>query len=86
MRIGFAFHTDPQNAAAPRLPAEDGTFLYDLSDSAVQEQLRVLGMSFVQWDVTFDGQFQRSSLDAPPAFGPTTPRPELRWLRLPFRF
>ncbi|MCB9877400.1 MAG: hypothetical protein H6835_07340 [Planctomycetes bacterium] len=86
VRIGFAFHTDPQNAAAPRLPAEDGTFLYDLYDPATQEAVRALGAQFVQWDITFDTAFRRSPADVPPALNPETPRPELHFLRLPFRF
>jgi len=86
VRIGFAFHKDPANLAAPRYPATAGTFAYDLSDPAVQEAVRSQGLTFVQWDLTFDGQFKSNAADSPPTFGPTTPRPELHWLRLPFRF
>jgi len=71
---------------APRYPAAADTFAYDLSDPTVQETIRTQGLTFVQWDVTFDGQFKSVAGDVPPAFGPNTPRPELQWLRLPFRF
>jgi hypothetical protein len=86
IRFGFAFHQDPQKASALRYPATPGTFAYDLSDPAVQESIRALGASFVQWDILFDSGFQSSTQDAPPSLNPETPRPELRFLRLPFRF
>ena len=86
VRIGFAFHDNPKDNLATRFPAQPGTFVYNLDDPAVQEQVRALGLTFVQWDVVFDGQFKSVGGDVPPAFGPTTPRPELQWLRLPYRF
>ncbi|MCK5943526.1 MAG: hypothetical protein KAI24_16205, partial [Planctomycetes bacterium] len=86
IRFGFAFHQNPQDPNAQRLPATPGTFLYDLSDPAVQEQVRQLGASFVQWDLLFDTQFRAAAADTPPGLNPETPRPELRFLRLPFRF
>jgi hypothetical protein len=86
VRIGFAFHQDPANAAATRYPAADGTYVYDLSDPAVQEAVRLLGASFVQFDVLFDCNFKSVPADAPPALSPSSPRPELHFLRLPFRF
>jgi hypothetical protein len=86
VRIGFAFHKDPADPMAERYPATPDTFTYDLANPSVQEFIRTRGLTFVQWDVTFNGQFQRTASDTPPAFGPTTPRPELHWLRLPFRF
>ncbi|MBL9079832.1 MAG: hypothetical protein JNL08_20205 [Planctomycetes bacterium] len=89
VRIGFAFHDNPKSSQATRVPAlvpgQPETFLYDLSDPAVQEQIRALGLTFVQWDVVFDGAFKPGSAN-PPEFGPSSPRPELHWLRLPFRF
>ena len=86
IKFGFAFHQNPQDPQAERFPAAPGTFLYDLSDPAVQEQIRQLGASFVQWDLLFDTQFKSHPSDAPTGLTPETPRPELRFLRLPFRF
>ncbi|MFK7742941.1 MAG: Ig-like domain-containing protein [Planctomycetota bacterium] len=84
VRIGFAFHTDPQQSTG-RYP-EDGSFLFDLNDPAVQEEVRSRNMPFVQWDILFDSAFRSTGLDEPPALNPESPRPELRFLRLPFRF
>ncbi|HEU4417991.1 MAG TPA: hypothetical protein VFT55_03575, partial [Planctomycetota bacterium] len=91
VRIGFAFHQDPANPAAPRWPAAPNTFEYNLADPAVQESIRTLGganggAAFVQYDLLFDLRFKVLSLDEPPALAPTTQRPELHFLRLPFRF
>jgi len=86
VRFGFAFHSDPQDANAPRYPATPGTFVYDLGDPAVQEAVRAIGANFVQWDIMFSTAFQTSAQDGPPDLNPETPRPELRFLRLPFRF
>jgi hypothetical protein len=86
VKFGFAFHQDPQNSSAARYPAAPGTFAYDLTDPAVQEAVRALGASFVQWDILFDTAFKTVSQDVPPSLNPETPRPELRFLRLPFRF
>jgi hypothetical protein len=88
VRIGFAFHQNPDQAAsgAVRFPAGDG-FAYNLTDPAVQEQIRALGASFVQWDVQFNSAYKASAGDVNPRpFGPNSPRPELQFLRLPFRF
>jgi hypothetical protein len=84
VRFGFAFHTNPQDATAPRYPASG--FAYDLSNPLVQEEIRALGASFVQWDVLFDTAFKATAQDGPPDLNPETPRPELQFLRLPFRF
>ncbi len=86
VRIGFAFHQDPGSATAQRFPAAAGSFLYNLADPAVQEQIRALHMPFVQWDILFDNAFQSMPADAPPALTPDTARPELHFLRLPYRF
>lgn len=86
VRIGFAFHTDPSSASAPRYPVGAGTFTYDLADPAVQETIRALGATFVQWDVLFDTAFQSLAGDQPLPLRPDTPRPELRFLRVPVRF
>ena len=85
IRFGFAFHTNPQDSNAPRYPA-DGSYAYDLTDPVVQENIRSIGASFVQWDILFDTAFQTSPQDGPPDLNPETPRPEVRFLRMPFRF
>lgn len=88
VRIGFAFHQNPDQAAsgATRYPAGDG-FAYNLTDPAVQEQIRALGASFVQWDVQFNCAYKASAADVNPRpFGPSSPRPEMQFLRLPYRF
>jgi len=86
VRFGFAFHQNPQDPTAQRFPATEGTYVYDLTDPAVAEQIRALGANFVQWDLLFDTRFQSASTDSPPGLTPETPRPELHFLRLPFRF
>ncbi len=86
VRIGFAFHQDPANPSAQRYPAQQGSYVYDLSDPAVQETIRQLHARFVQWDVFFDCNFKSQPSDLPPAFGPGSPLPEVHFLRLPFRF
>lgn len=87
VRIGFAFHQDPTKPTAQRFPSAPDTFAYDLSIEQVQQTLRLLGAGYVQWDILFDGEFRVDPInDNPPAFGPATPRPELHFLRLPFRF
>ena len=65
---------------------DEFTYVYDLTDPAVQEQIRQLGANFVQWDLLFDTRFQSVVSDTPPDLNPETPRPELHYLRLPFRF
>lgn len=86
VRIGFAFHQNPANGAALRYPPAANTFTYELSDPAVQEAIRLQDMPFVQWDVVFDRAFRRGPADPPPALSPDTPRPELHFLRLPYRY
>ncbi len=86
VRIGFAFHQDPSDPLAQRFPVDPTDFVYNLADPAVQEQIRSLGASYVQWDVLFDTSFAPNSSATPPSFGPSSPRPALRYLRLPFRF
>ncbi|MEQ1633121.1 MAG: hypothetical protein ABL997_12160, partial [Planctomycetota bacterium] len=88
VRIGFAFHQnpDPTVTTAVRYPTGDA-FAYNLTDPAVQEQIRALGAAFVQYDVQFNSTYQSETTDVNPRpFGPNSPRPELQFLRLPFRF
>ncbi|MBL8725355.1 MAG: Ig-like domain-containing protein [Planctomycetes bacterium] len=86
LRLGFAFHRNPANSSAPRLPSTEGTYLYDLSDPVVQESIRQLGAAFVQVDILFDCAFRSVSGDVPTSLSPTTPRPKLEFLTIPFRF
>lgn len=86
VRIGFAFHQDPSDPLAQRFPAGANQFCYDLTDPAVQETVRLLGAAFVQWDVLFDTAFKAAPADTPPVLSPDTPRPQVEFLRLPFRF
>lgn len=89
VRIGFAFHVDPANPGAARWPAGANTFEYNLADPGVQESIRTLGgigAAFVQYDLLFDLRFKSLEGDGPPVLSPDTQRPELHFLRLPFRF
>jgi hypothetical protein len=86
VKIGFAFHQDPSNSAAQRYPSDPTQFEYDLGSTSVQEAIRVLGMSYVQWDILFDISFNQTRVGGVPIFGPSSPRPELHFLRIPFRF
>ncbi len=86
VRIGFAFHQDPASSTATRYPSAAGTYVYDMSDPAVQEAVRLLGAAYVQFDILFDTTYKNVTGDNPPALSPSSPRPELHFLRLPFRF
>jgi hypothetical protein len=84
VRIGFAFHREP-NAADPlagRYPT-DG-FVHDLADPALGTWLVQNRPRFVMWDVLFDMAHDSGTGPASPQ--PFAPRLELRELRLPFRF
>ena len=86
VRIGFAFHQNPASATAQRFPAAAGTYVYNLADPVVQEQIRALHAPFVQWDIQFDMAFKAAPTDTPPPLAPDSPRPELHFQRLPYRF
>jgi hypothetical protein len=84
IRIGFAFHQDPQ-AATGRFPADEQQFLHNLNDQAFLDWIATNGAPrYVQWDVLFDLTYENNSV--PPSLNPNSPRPELHFLRLPFRF
>jgi hypothetical protein len=89
VRIGFAFHRDPDpaNILNGRFPStSENDFVFDLNSSALQAWIATNGAPrYVQWDVLFDMQF-KPGISQPPSLNPTTPRPELHFLRLPFRF
>jgi hypothetical protein len=87
LRIGFAFHNNPQDGLGGRFPTKEQDWLYDLDDPVFVEwisQQPPLGRNrhprYVQWDVIFDIDRTGQGLK------PSTPRPELHFLRLPFRF
>jgi hypothetical protein len=86
VRIGFAFHRDPGGAqASQRFPQGEGEFFYDWSDQDLADYLDAGAPRYVMWDVTFDLQF-RPGAAQPPFLTPGQELPELRFLRLPFRF
>ncbi|MBL8737920.1 MAG: hypothetical protein JNL12_15915 [Planctomycetes bacterium] len=94
VRIGFALHHDPKLTAG-RFPTSQQDFLYDFNSPAFLAWLNNTNPNvnplpgvmprYIQWDVTFDMAYQP---DSSPANGltPATPRPELQFLRVPFRF
>ncbi|MBL9076678.1 MAG: hypothetical protein JNL08_04190 [Planctomycetes bacterium] len=84
VRIGFAFHQDPKNTTN-RFPADAQQFLYDLQDTGFTQWVAANGAPrYVQYDVTFDLRYENNSQGQ--ALTADTPRPELHFLRLPFRF
>jgi hypothetical protein len=92
VRIGFAFHQDATKAKVSgddplRFPQRVGTFTYDLESPAAREALRKLKAPFVQWDLLFNSRFAEepgNTSEFP--FTPQTPRSEIRFLRIPYRF
>lgn len=89
LQIGFAFHKDPAQATG-RFPTNPQAYVHDvdglLADPAFQAYVATNGMPrYVQWDVTFDLTYSVNG-SIPPSLNPNTPRPELHFLRLPFRF
>ncbi|MFN9706569.1 MAG: Ig-like domain-containing protein [Planctomycetota bacterium] len=89
VRIGFAFHQNPNptNILNGRFPSDsENNFISNLEDPAFLAWVNANGAPrYVQWDLLFDMAF-KPTLSQPPSLTPTTPRPELRFLRLPFRF
>ncbi|MBL9080012.1 MAG: hypothetical protein JNL08_21145 [Planctomycetes bacterium] len=84
VRIGFAFHrgaAPPRTSGfdADRYPNEVGRFLFDLTDPAVQADLRAFGPRALQWEVLFDGAVDRG-------LGDPVPPPALQRFFLPVRF
>jgi len=85
VRIGFAFHQDPSQPTG-RYPANPQDFVFDMNDAGLQSWIQQNGApAFVQWDVVFDMVFE---IDPPTSrsLGPSSPRPALEYLRIPFRF
>ena len=86
VRIGFAFHRGlPNSPNGERYPDGEQDFAYDLNDGDLQDWLAGGAPRFVMWDVTFDLQY-RPGGPVPPFVTSSPPLPELRFLRLPFRF
>ncbi|MBL8729189.1 MAG: hypothetical protein JNM25_12200 [Planctomycetes bacterium] len=88
VRIGFAFHQDPKSTdPTKRYPSDAQKFVYDLNEPGFLDWIAAPGNGaprYVQYDVTFDLTYQNNS--TAPSLSPTSPRPELHFLRLPFRF
>jgi hypothetical protein len=89
VRIGFAFHQDPDpsNILAGRFPdTSEQEFIRDFNDPNLQAWIQANGAPrYVQWDIVFDMAYKPGGA-VPPALNPSTPRPQLEFLRLPFRF
>lgn len=87
VRIGWAFHRDPApgSAAGERYPATEGEFVYDMAEDGLLTYLGNGAPRYVMWDVTFDLRY-RPGGPVPPIVTPSTALPELRFLRMPFRF
>ncbi|MCA8951898.1 MAG: hypothetical protein KDE27_20480 [Planctomycetes bacterium] len=87
VRIGFAFHQDPQSSdPMDRYPEGTQDFIYDLTEAGFLNWISQRGTpQFVQYDVTFDMVYSHNGSFGP-TLSPASPRPELQYLRLPFRF
>jgi hypothetical protein len=92
VRIGFAFHQDATKAKTSgddplRFPQRVGTFTYDLQSAAAREAIRKLKAPYVQWDLLFNSRFSEEPGNVSQfQLSPTTPRSEIRFLRVPYRF
>jgi hypothetical protein len=82
-----------------RFPPLVGSFLYDgdsaggppldLSDPAVQDQIQGLHSQFIQWDIQFNTRFSETepgNTRAASNLSPASPRPEVLFLVIPYRF
>ncbi|MEC7725848.1 MAG: Ig-like domain-containing protein [Planctomycetota bacterium] len=90
VRIGFAFHQDPDpsNILAGRYPASsEQDFVRDLNDPGLQAWIAANGAPrYVQWDVVFDMAYHPTNPALSQTLTPSTPRPQIEFLRIPFRF
>ena len=90
VRIGFAFHQDPDpsDILAGRYPSSsEQDFVRDLNDPGLQAWIAANGAPrYVQWDILFDMAFHPTNPALAQTLTPSTPRPEIEFLRLPFRF
>jgi hypothetical protein len=89
VRIGFAFHQDPDpsnilNGRYPETSVQE--FVRDMNDPGLQAWIAANGAPrYIQWDVVFDMAYKPGPA-VPPALNPSTPRPQIDFLRIPFRF
>ena len=59
----------------------------DLNDPALQAWIAANGAPrYVQWDVVFDMAYHPTNPALAQTLTPSTPRPQIEFLRLPFRF
>ena len=90
VRIGFAFHQDPDpaNILVGRYPdTSEQDFVRDLNDPGLQAWIAANGAPrYVQWDVLFDMSYHPTNPALAQTLTPSTPRPQIEFLRLPFRF
>jgi hypothetical protein len=95
VKIGFAFHQDATKAKTSgtdplRFPQQVGTFTYDLNSDAAREAIRQLKAAYVQWDLLFNLRFSEDpatgNTNQQAVLDPSQPRPEIRFLRIPYRF
>jgi hypothetical protein len=86
VRLGFAFHRDPQSGPAGRFPLDPQQFVHSFDDPGLLAWIAANGPPrYMQWDALFDTSFRANG--APSSIvSPGAPRPELRFLRIPFRF
>ncbi|MBI5853267.1 MAG: hypothetical protein HZB39_19845, partial [Planctomycetes bacterium] len=93
VRIGFAFTTDPRTGFGPtRWPngtnPADERYEFDLRNPAFLTWLQTNRPKFVQWDVIFNTTYHPSNPgnSSGQSLSPTTPRPAVEFLGLPYRF
>lgn len=90
VRIGFAFHQDPDpnNILTGRYPeTSEQDFVRDLNDPGLQAWIAANGAPrYVMWDVVFDMAYHPTNPALSRTLTPSTPRPQIEFLRLPFRF
>nr|HMQ24089.1 hypothetical protein [Planctomycetota bacterium] len=101
VQLGFAFHKDPSKPDIVtqgntlidrnRFPAALNTYVYDLEtdgSSAERELLRKAHFPFAKIQVRFNLNYNPAdpSLPGPNTAGPTSSRPALRFVRLPYSY
>jgi hypothetical protein len=89
------FPGDNPGLPGPLNNATENDFISDLDMQALQDWINApLAQGgcggrmprYIQWDVTFDMAYDPAGANAGQSLTPTTPRPELHFLRIPFRF